>query len=381
VIRLVRNVVSMSTRLVGSSLGLVFASSFGSLTAFFLMLSVGPMEAGSTADAGLVTGVLLLGTVLAELGASVLGRRFGHRVVLAAGSLLLGLPSLALMSFGSLAVLVTASFARGVGFGLIGVVSGSLVAALLPPERRGEGLGLLGIVDGVPAVVALPTGIWLAHHCGYSAVAAMAGVIALLPLAAAILLPAPRTASPGDPGVRLLAGLRRPGLVRLALIFAAVTAADGIVASFLPIASSVAAAGLFASAVAATTTRWWAGRVGDSRGHDRLLAPALAVSFLGLVGLVLVNHPVMVIVALCLFGAGFGVIENTTFVLMLERMPASGTDVASAMWNLAYDTGYGAGPVAFGLFAAHSGYPIAFALTSALVLAALPAATRRRPSR
>ena len=34
----------------------------------------------------------------------------------------------------------------------------------LPPERRGEGLGLLGIVSGVPAVIALPAGVWLAGH-------------------------------------------------------------------------------------------------------------------------------------------------------------------------------------------------------------------------
>lgn len=59
---------------------------------------------------------------------------------------------------------------------------------------------------------------------------------------------------------------------------------------------------------------------------------------------------------------------------MLDRVPASGYGTASAVWNLAYDAGYGAGPAVFGLFAAGIGYPAAFALTGMLMLAALPAA-------
>jgi len=51
-------------------------------------------------------------------------------------------------------------------------------------------------------------------------------------------------------------------------------------------------------------------------------------------------------------------------------------DTASALWSLAYDSGYGAGPALFGLFATSTGYPVGFALTGALMLAALPAARR-----
>ena len=61
---------------------------------------------------------------------------------------------------------------------------------------------------------------------------------------------------------------------------------------------------------------------------------------------------------------------------MIERAPASGYGTASALWNLAYDAGYGAGPAAFGLFAGHTGYPAAFALTGVLMLAVVPAARR-----
>jgi hypothetical protein len=76
-----------------------------------------------------------------------------------------------------------------------------------------------------------------------------------------------------------------------------------------------------------------------------------------------------------LFGAGFGVIENATFALLIGQLPEA---KASARWNLAYDAGYGAGPAVFGLICARTGYPAAFALTGALILATVPAALRER---
>jgi predicted MFS family arabinose efflux permease len=81
---------------------------------------------------------------------------------------------------------------------------------------------------------------------------------------------------------------------------------------------------------------------------------------------------------MCLFGTGFGICQNATFALMIDRMPASGVGTASALWNLAYDAGYGAGPAAFGLVVMHTGYPAAFALTAVLMLAAVPLARRER---
>jgi MFS family permease len=81
---------------------------------------------------------------------------------------------------------------------------------------------------------------------------------------------------------------------------------------------------------------------------------------------------------MCLFGIGFGISQNATFALMIDRAPVSGYGTASALWNLAYDAGYGAGPAVFGVFVVYTGYPAAFALTGMLMLAALAPAIRDR---
>src|SRR5262249_45607389 len=103
-------------RIVSGRWALVFLSEFCALTSFSLLLSVTPMYAAAagagSAGAGLVTSVLLLGTVAAELAAPILMRRYGYWAMLVAGVLLLGVPALALLPGGSLVILVTVSVVR-----------------------------------------------------------------------------------------------------------------------------------------------------------------------------------------------------------------------------------------------------------------------------
>ena len=378
---------AVPARLLSVPLAATFLAEFTSLTSFFLLVSVMPMLAAaagaSSAGAGLITGSLLLGTVAAEAAAAAAISRFGYRIVLAAGAVLLGAPALAMLAREPEAVMVSGSLVRGFGFGLCGVATGALTAKLLPPERRGEGLGLLGIVSGVPAIVALPAGIWLAGHHLAVAAAAMAAAAGLLPLAVIRWLPGAHQARRTDRARRMPAarGSGRIGgaSLRLPLIFAAATVAAGVLDSFLPLAkgipSNLSSAALLVQAIAATLTRWQAGKHGDRYGHARLLIPALTVAALGMAAMMVLGSPVLIFAGMVLFGAGFGVIENATFALLIEQLPEA---KASALWNLAYDAGYGAGPAVFGLICVRTGYPAAFALTGALILAVVPAARRER---
>ncbi|HYJ71164.1 MAG TPA: MFS transporter, partial [Actinomycetota bacterium] len=322
----------------------------------------------------LVTGALMAATVAGELAVPRLTARFGYRVMLAVGLVLLGAPALALPAASTLAAIVAVSVVRGLGFAVVVVVCGALVALLVPRERRGEGLGLFGIVVGVPGVVALPLGVWLVGWTDYPAVFVAGAVAALAGLAVVGGLPGREPASEAPVGV--LAGLRTPALVRPAVTFSVTATAAGVVVTFLPLAvtggpRNLAAVGLFVQAVAATTSRWWAGRFGDRHGPAVLLVPGVVATAAGMLALVLIDRPAAVVAGMALFGSGFGVTQNASMTLMLNRVAPSGYGTVSAIWNLAFDAGIGAGAFGFGVVAARTGYPAAFAATAALVLAAL----------
>jgi MFS family permease len=379
-------------KIISAPLLLVFAASVATLISFYLMMSVTPMFAVSAgaggAGAGLAAGLLMLAGVLAEFAAPGLMNRFGSRKVFAVGAVLLGAPALLLLASGQLVTILAVSFVRGLGFGLTAVVTATLVVSLLPRERRGEGLGLFGVVNCLPAVLALPSGVWLAGHAGFAlviditAATALASAACMLPLRGAVGHRDDAAEPAAGPPMGLLAGLRRGEQRRLALIFAATTVSAGVVVAFLPLAvgasGNVAALGLFVQAVAATVSRWAAGLRGDRHGHAGLLIPGLMIAAAGMALLILVGSPVVVMAGMVLFGTGFGISQNATFALMIERVPASGYGMASALWNLAYDAGYGAGPIAFGAFVVHTGYPAAFGLTGMLMLVALLPARRER---
>ncbi|HEY1643513.1 MAG TPA: MFS transporter [Streptosporangiaceae bacterium] len=390
-------------RLITPTLALVFATSLGTLTSFYLLLSVTPTLVAAAgaggAGAGLATGTLMLSGVAAEFAAPALIARLGNRAVLALGAVLLGGPALVLLARGGMAAIIAVCVVRGLGFGLTVVVTGALTAELVPAERRGEGAGISGVVSCVPAVVALPAGVWLAGQLGPAPVIVITAAAALAPLAGMLWLPgrarhpaaagsAPGGSATGAPAAGaegpagLLAALRQPALRRPALTFAAVTVPAGVVVAFLPLAAGApggtAAAALFAEALAATVTRWWAGRRGDRRGHARLLVPGLVTAAAGMTLLAASAAPVAAIAGMIVFGAGFGVIQNATFALLMSRVPAGSLGTASALWNLAYDAGYGAGPAILGLVVGSTGYAAGFALTAVLILTALRPARRER---
>jgi predicted MFS family arabinose efflux permease len=377
-------------RMMTRPLLLVFVSAFGSSMGFYLLVSVVPLYAASIGaggvGAGLATGALMLATVAADLVAPRLVARFGYRAVLAAGLLLLGVPAFALGSTSTMAGVLAVCVARGAGFGITVVLGSALVAHLVPPERRGEGLGLYGIVVGVPAVVALPLGVWLLGQVGYPPVFAAGGLVALVGLAVTPGLPGRSGPEPERP-VGVLAGLRRPALLRPLVVFFSTTMAVGIVATFVPLAlpsasGNLAALALFAQAATATVSRWWAGRHGDRHGQAVLLVPAVLASAIGMLALVFVASPVAVVAGMLVFGAGFGVAQNATLALMFERVSSSGYGTVSALWNIAYDAGWGLGAAGFGVVSVQTGYPWAFALTAALVIAAIvPARYDLRSSR
>jgi predicted MFS family arabinose efflux permease len=365
-----------------------FVSTVGASASFYLLLSTVPEYAravgASAGTAGLTTTALTLSSVAAYLVAPRLIARYGYRPVLAAGLAALGAPPLLLAApsgiGASLAVIMAVCAVRGVGFAVTCVAGYALTVSLIPAQRRGEGLALVGVVSGVPSVACLPLGVWLAAHVGYRPVFVAGGVAALAGLASVPWLPRPERAA--GPSTGILAAMRTPALTRPALTFSAAAMAVGIVVTFLPLAvaktaTDVAALALLVQPAMAIGGRWLAGRYGDRRGPAVLLVPGVLVAAAGLAMLSLTAVPALVIAGAAVFGAGFGVTQNASLTIMFDRVPESGHSAVSALWNLAYDGGMGLGAAGFGILAARTGYPVAFALTAAALPAILAAAARR----
>lgn len=363
----------------------VGAITFGAMVSFYLLAAAAPVFAadhiGGNFAAGASTAALMAGTVVAELSMRRLAHRFGSRHLIRAAVVLLGAPAaLTAVTPPSLAAFLVECAARGIGFGMLVVTTGVIVAETLPAERRGEGFGLYGIIVGLPSIVALPFGVWLAHAVGDRVVFMLAAVAAF----SGAGLTSRISNAVGDDGdhPRLLQTIRCGRLGGPACAFAATTVAVGVVVTFLPMAFAGSAltvtTALLAQAISSTAARWVAGRIGDRRGHDRLLAPGLIVAAIGVVALALDGGRIVAVMAMTAFGAGFGIVISASLATMLERVTASHHAAVSALWNLTYDAGWGIGALAFGIVASRTGYALGFAITGLAMFIPLLGGTRRR---
>lgn len=371
-------------RLITAPLLRVLFIDFAGLSSFYLLLSVVPLYTASAGageiGAGLVTATLMGATVAAEFAAPRMVARFGHRAVLAAGLVLLGLPALALVSSASMLLIILVSLLRGVGLAIIFVVCGELGASLVPAERRGEGLGVLGVVSGIPAVVAMPLSVWLAQTAGFPIIFVAGGLSALIALTVLPGLPS-RMVADGQrlgapPGLGVVAALRLPGVVRPAIVFTATAMTTGVIAAFLPAAvpdgsGNLAAVALLLHAATATASRWWAGRFGDRHGAATLLVPGVLLATVGTATLVMSWSPAAVLVGTVLLGTGFGAVQNASLATMYDQVDTSSYGSVTAVWSVAYDSGLGAGAVGFGLLASLTGYSTGFAVMAVVMVAAL----------
>jgi predicted MFS family arabinose efflux permease len=365
-------------------LAIVFLALFGAMTSFFLLASVVPLYAatlgGKTSGAGFSTGVLLFAAVAAEIAAPSLVKRWGRRRVVAAGFFLLGAPALLLGTATSSDALIALCAIRGVGFGVLAVAGGALVVSLAAPAQRGYVLGVYGIVATVPAVFALPLGVWLSGHVGFSALFMMGGLAALVGIASAPCVPPEEAGS--EELISIGAGFKKPTLIWPAVAFAATAMAAGVITTFLPMMTSdlpagTAAWGLLIQALTGTLTRWLAGRYGHRFSGYRLLGPSVVLAVGGVLALETAGGTLWVLLSMLLFGAGFGAAQNASLGLMLDQIDARGYDTVNALWNLAYDLGWGTGASGFGLLAARCGFPLAFAVSGAVMLVMLTVAWRQ----
>lgn len=362
---------------------MMLIGTIGLFCGYALLLPVVPLwvvaGGGSEFAAGASTGVFMATTVLSQLTVPALVRARGYRAITIWGALLIGVPSPLLIIATGWQPILAISLVRGIGFGFMTVCGSALIAEMLPRHMLARASGLYGLAVGLPQLLGLGTGTLLAEQWGFGPVFLLATALPLAGIGPMLLLPKvfPRHREP----TRWLATMSatwRPWLVMLSgsIGFGSLATFLPIVLAETPVAASVA---LFAATGAALLSRWAAGALGDRLGGAGRILPAAAMAcMLGLAGLAVAtaaNTALLAIITVGVFGIGFGAVQNDSLVAMFAATPAG---QASMVWNIAWDGGTGLGAVVVGAVVSGAGYPFAFALLAALVLALVPVAVRAR---
>ncbi|WP_167305933.1 MFS transporter [Nocardioides euryhalodurans] len=361
---------------------------------YAVLLPVAPLWAvhggAGAAGAGLVNGVLLATTVLAQLAVPALVRSLGHGRAMVLGLLLMATGAAALPVSDGLGWILACSVVRGAGFGVLTVTGSAVVGHLAPPGLRGRMVGAYGLAVAVPNLLLLPLGVAAVDLVGFAPVL-LVGALPVLGVPAALalrrLVGDAAAAGPArdtdDSWTGLLGAIAAPTLVLLAS-----TLAGGALLTFIPQVTTpvVASVALLVMGATAAASRYGAGHVADAgaRGGEAWLVPLLVVAAAGAAACAWGARDgaaVWLIGGALLAGTGYGALQNLTLVSAFRRAGPGRVDETSTLWNVGFDGGTALGSVLVGLLASGWGFPTAFALAACACLLALVPAGLRGPAR
>lgn len=348
------------------------------------LLPVAPLWAvhgGAGAQgAGAVNGVLMLFTVLTQLVVPRALRLLGWTPVLGAGMLLLGAPTALFALSDSLSLILLVSAVRGMGFGVLTVTGSALVAELVEPARRGQAIGVYGLAIAAPQILFVSGGPWAVEHLGYGVIFA----IGLLPVVGAV--PAmmlgrrvDHVPDPTEPPPYL--SLLRP----MALLLAVTLAGGALITFMAPMSDSalLSTLALLCMTAVAAVARWKAGGLADRHGARAFIWPLVLLTVVGMsVVAWAVRDPQAttawaLLLGATIVGVSYGGLQNLTLVVAFESVSRPHYGAASAVWNVGFDAGTGAGAVMIGLIAGGSSYSTAMLVGGAVSLLTVPLALAR----
>lgn len=363
---------------------------------YAVLLPVAPLWAvqggADEGGSGLVNAALLLTTILTQGLVPGLVRRFGATLVLGIGLALLGGPPLLLLLSSNLGWILAWSAVRGVGFGILTVCGSAAVARLVPPARHGAAIGAYGAAIAVPQVLLLPIGPWLVNAVGFWLVFALG----TLPLVGIAFAPrfghawhnsevASAEKTPGRKATDRKQWIPG-GLLRPMFLLVGVTLAGGALITFAPqmvSAPAAATGGLALLTIATAISRWAIGGPADRYGTRPFLWPLVLLTVAGLaLSAWAVSDPASTKVVLFLFsmgltGVAYGGLQNLTLLLSLSSVRREDYETASAVWNIGFDAGTGAGSILIGSLAASLSFSPALLVAAGISLATLPLALMR----
>jgi MFS family permease len=341
---------------------------------------------GTTA-VGLAVSSFAFFRFVSAFGGGALVERFGERVVLTAGLVVVALTTGAAGLVGSFPLFLALRSAGGVGSAMFTVAALSLLLRVAPPEHRGrsaatfQGGFILGGIAGPAAgglLAALSPRLPFVLYAGFLLAA---GAVALALLRAPDRGAVPETPQSGPP-LPLAAALRnRTYVAALVVNFGVGWMLFGVRNSLVPLyvtedlgrTVAWAGAGLLVGSVAQAVGLLRSGRMVDGWGRrpSLVLGTALATGSVAL----LAGPPstAVFLVSMAVFGLGASLLASAPAALVADVSPARGGRVV-AVFQMASDLGGILGPLAAGALTDAVDYQLAFGVTAGVLAAGLVAA-------
>lgn len=333
---------------------------------------------GNGFEVGLVVGAFAVSAAVVRPWAGRIGDRYGRRVLLSGGSLLVGLATLAYTQVDAIAALVALRLVTGLGEAAVFVGAATATQDMAPSHRRGEAASYFSVALYSGLALGPALGEHLADTSGYHRVWIVAGLASLV--AAALGLGTPHVAKPDapKPASLLYPAALGPGLV-LMLGLIPFTGFAAFLAVYGPdIGLEDTGPVFFAYAGMVLAIRIFGAKLPDRLGWQRASTIALGSVAFGALIISVWASVVAVWLAAAALGLGMSLLYPALFSAALEGVPDHERSQAVGTFSLFFDLSQGIGAPLLGVVVALSSERGAFAVAALVAGAGFWAQQRLR---
>lgn len=337
----------------------------------------------TTAQAGLVSGLFIVGTLFGRLIIGKLLNRLGLKITLVAGLTGFLLFSGLYLIPAKLEILLGIRLMHGFMMGVASTVLGTVIAQTIPATRRGEGIGYFSMSSTLGTAIGPFLGIWLMSNFNYQVIFVFTSVVALSCLICSLFIQPPQIKITNpvnhieNQSSSKLAQYIEPKALPISMIVLIVATCYSGVLSFIHFYAKeinlVETASFFflMYAIAILLSRPFTGPLMDRKGENIIIYPAIVIMALGILLLSQAHNATMLLASAALLGFGFGNLQSVCQTIAVKSTSLQRMGLATSTFFIALDAGLGFGPYFLGMLLDQIGYRQLYLYSAVLTISCL----------
>jgi len=354
------------------------------LVLFLLMVTIASYAVNefhvTTALAGLVSGIFIIGAFIGRLITGRIVEDIGSKKILIIGLIFYIITSALYFGAINITLLLINRILHGIAYGAASTAAGTIVAQIIPPDKRGEGVGYYGMGAILATAVGPFIGILLNQNADFKMIFVFNLILGIISLAVTFIISQLAYKSLKQDQVIAKESFKISNYLEFnAIPIAIVSSIIGFsfsgILSFLSFYSKqiqlVDAASFFFLVYSITIliTRPIFGRLFDRKGANAVVYPCLLVFATGMLLFSQAKNGNTLLLAAVIIGLGFGNYISAGQVIAIKAVPTNRLGLATSTYYMLYDVGLGIGPFLLGALVPFTGYRGLFLMMAIVILA------------
>lgn len=332
----------------------------------------------SESKAGILTGIFIIGSLVARLCTGRYIDLIGKKKLIIFGSLLFLVMMMMYIPIQSYIVLLSVRFIQGMAFGALTTGISTSIISMIAAERRGEGMGYFSLSTTLAAAIGPFMAIYLQQFNNYQLIFTLCTICTAFTLVLSLIVRIPMIELSEEQkrvirqGYSLSSFLEKSAIPLAILMVLLGVSYAGIVTFIAAYAkelqlSSAASYFFMVYAGVLLISRPLAGKLLDKKGENIVMYPAIIIYLFSFIMLSNVQSGFFLLLSGGLIALGYGTLMSSAQVVVVKKVEKYRMGMATSTFFLGMDLGMGIGPTVTGQLIVWFDYRTMYAILAGLV--------------